>query len=49
MNALWVVGSKAVNPELATPKFGLLKIAEFVGIAYSLKIYEFFGLINKAG
>ena len=34
MNVRRTVGSKAVNPDLVIPKFGLLKIAKFVGITY---------------
>ena len=34
MNVRRAVGSKAVNPDLVIPKFGLLKIAKFAGITY---------------
>ncbi|NCP46264.1 MAG: hypothetical protein GW818_07585 [Flavobacteriales bacterium] len=34
MNVRRAVGCKAVNPDLVIPKFGLLKIAKFVGITY---------------
>ena len=37
MNVRRAVGSKAVNPDLVIPKFGLLKIAKFVGITYIVK------------
>ena len=34
MNVRRAVVSKAVNPDLVIPKFGLVKIAKFVGITY---------------
>jgi len=34
MNVRRAVGCKAINPDLVIPKFGLLKIAKFVGITY---------------